>query len=114
MTTRKLPQARRLLGILGIGVVFAGMAGAPVSSKNEDFVNGSGQSYAQIYRVGPTAGRLSLAPIFGLSLADYLNTVGRGEAKAADWAGIGVAEPSLPDNTPFAKVSRRRSGTPPT
>jgi hypothetical protein len=60
--------------------------------------------------VGPTAGRLSLAPIFGLSLADYLNTVGRGEAKVADWAGIGVAERSLPDNTPTVRVNSTQKG----
>ncbi len=71
----------------------------------EAFVTGSGNAYAQIYRVGPTAGRLSLAPVIGLSLADYVNTVGRGETKAADWAGIGVSEPALPDNTPTLRVA---------
>ena len=39
-----------------------------------DFIAGSGNSYAQVFRVGPTAGRLSLAPVVGLSLADYLDT----------------------------------------
>jgi len=70
----------------------------------EDFVSGSGRAEAKLFRVGPTAARLTLAPTVGLSLADYLNTLGRAEAKAADWATIGVAEPELPNNTPVVRV----------
>jgi hypothetical protein len=101
----------RLIAALSIGLVAASFAPGSADAKDEEFVNGSGASYAQIYRVGPTAGRLSLAPIFGLSLADYLNTVGRGETKVVDWAGIGVAERSLPDNTPSLKVSSTQEGS---
>ena len=102
--TARHRRAARLIAALAIGLVATSFLPGPARSA-EEFVNGSGQSYAQIYRVGPTAGRLSLAPIFGLSLADYLNTVGRGEVKVADWAGIGVAERALPDNTPALKVN---------
>ena len=96
----------RLLGALSIGLIAASFIPSSASGQDaEEFVAGSGTSYAQVYRVGPTAGQLSLAPIIGLSLSDYVNTVGRGQATVADWAGIGVAERALPDNTPFVKVA---------
>jgi hypothetical protein len=91
-------------------LLFGATSGLAGGAEEEEFIAGSGNGYAQIYRVGPTAGRLSLAPIVGLSLADYLSTVGRGEAKAADWAGIGVAEPTLPDNTPVVRVASTEEG----
>ena len=94
----------RLLAAVGLAVLLSAVA-PPLAGSEEEFVAGSGNAYAQVYRVGPTAARLSLAPVIGLSLADYVNTVGRGEAKAADWAGLGVAERSLPDNTPTLRVS---------
>ncbi|MEX2394104.1 MAG: hypothetical protein WD826_06465, partial [Actinomycetota bacterium] len=106
LTQTRTKRTSRLIGALSIGLLGLSFLPGPVKALQDDeFVPGSGTAYAQIYRVGPTAGRLSLAPIFGLSLADYLNTVGRGETKVADWAGIGVAERSLPDNTPFLRVS---------
>jgi hypothetical protein len=107
-STSRVKRASRLIGALSLGLIATSFLPGPVKGTEaapEDFINGSGISYAQLYRVGPTAGRLSLAPIFGLSLADYLNTVGRGETKVADWAGIGVAERALPDNTPKLKVA---------
>lgn len=95
----------RLLGALSAAVILsATMPGSARGTTEDEFVAGSGTSYAQFVRVGPTAGQLSLAPVFGLSLADYVNTVGRGQATVADWAGIGVAEPALPDNTPIVKA----------
>lgn len=96
----------RLLGALSMGLIAASFIPVVASGQDaEEFVTGSGTSYAQVYRVGPTAGQLSLAPIIGLSLSDYVNTVGRGQATVADWAGIGIAERSLPDNTPFVKIA---------
>ncbi len=101
----------RLIAALSVGLI--GSSFIPQSAggqEADEFVPGSGTAYAQIYRAGPTAGRLSLAPVIGLSLSDYLNTVGRGEVRAADWAGIGVAECSLPENTPFLKASSNTPG----
>lgn len=95
----------RLLGALSAVVILsASVPGSARGATEDEFVTGSGTSYAQVVRVGPTAGQLSLAPVFGLSLADYVNTVGRGQATVADWAGIGVAERALPDNTPIVKA----------
>jgi hypothetical protein len=100
--SRRVP---RLIAVLSLGLVLATFVpGDAARGQAEEFVTGSGVSYAQIVRVGPTAGQLSLAPVFGLSLADYVNTVGRGQATVADWAGIGVAERALPDNTPVIKA----------
>jgi hypothetical protein len=104
-------RLHRCAAALLIGLVAASLLPEAAGGAEDEFIPGSGQGYAQTYRAGPTAGRLSLAPIFGLSLSDYLNTVGRGEAKMADWAGIGVAERSLPDNTPALKVASTQEGS---
>jgi hypothetical protein len=112
-TTTRVKRVSRLVGALSIGLIGVSFLPGSVKAKDpvsEEFINGSGSGYAQIYRVGPTAGRLSLAPIFGLSLSDYLSTVGRGETKAADWAGLGVAECSLPRNTPSLKIASTQKG----
>jgi hypothetical protein len=93
----------RLAAALTAGLLFAGFTPAAGGAEDE-FVTGSGNASAQILRVGPTAARLSLAPTFGLSLADYLNTEGRGLATVADWAALGVARAELPDNTPQVRV----------
>ena len=64
---------------------------------DEDFVVGSGRADARILRLGPAAGQLALAPTLGLSLADFLGTLGRGEARVADWAALdGSAEDIKP------------------
>jgi hypothetical protein len=98
-------RAPKLIAALSAALILCSFVPGTAKGKaDEEFVTGSGTSYAQVVRVGPTAGQLSLAPVFGLSLADYVNTVGRGQATVADWAGIGVAERSLPDNTPIVKA----------
>src|SRR5688572_29839455 len=43
--------------------------------------------------MGPSAGRLSLAPTIGLSLADYVGTLGRGESRTADFAALDGSVP---------------------
>jgi hypothetical protein len=86
------------------GVLLAAIVPGLAGGAQSDFISGSGNAYAQIYRVGPTAARLSLAPVIGLSLADFQNTEGRGEATVADWAAIGVSTRELPDNTPTLRV----------
>jgi hypothetical protein len=94
----------RSAAVLALGAALSTVAPGLAGSAEKPFVSGSGNAYAQVYRAGPTAARLSLAPVIGLSLADYVSTVGRGETKAADWAGIGVSERRLPDNTPSLRV----------
>ena len=64
----------------------------PVAA-DESFVNGSGRADAKILRMGPSAGRLSMAPTIGLSLADYLGTLGRGESRTADFAALDGSVP---------------------
>lgn len=110
-THRGQRRAWRLLGALSAGILLVSLAPNFAAGQTDDFVNGSGRSFAQFVRVGPTAAQLSLAPTFGLSLSDYLSTVGRGEVKVADWAALGVAEPALPDNTPVIKVDSRDQGS---
>ena len=106
--SRRTPK---LIAVLSVGLILCTFVpGNAARGEAEEFVTGSGTSYAQIVRVGPTAGQLSLAPVFGLSLANYVNTVGRGQATVADWAGIGVAEPALPDNTPIVKARSTDKG----
>ena len=61
--------------------------GSPAASQ-EEFIKGSGRAEGRLIRVGPSAGRLSLAPVVGLTLADYLNTLGRGESRIADFAAL--------------------------
>lgn len=106
-----IPRRRlRWAAVAFSAVLVAGVVPGLASGDEEEFVAGSGYASAQILRVGPTAARLSLAPVFGLSLADYLNTLGRGQASVADWAAIGIAERALPDNTPFVKVESTQDG----
>ncbi len=104
MTMDRTRPLRRLAAAALCGGILALLAPGFAGGAENDFIAGSGNAYAQVFRVGPTAGRLSLAPTVGLSLSDYLDTVGRGAASVADWAAIGVAEESLPDNTPAIRV----------
>ena len=64
----------------------------PVAAQ-DTFVAGSGRADAKLLRMGPSAGRLSLAPTIGLSLADYVGTLGRGESRTADFAALDGSVP---------------------
>jgi hypothetical protein len=63
------------------------------AAAQEEFINGSGRADAKILRMGPSAGRLSMAPTIGLTLADYLGTLGRGESRTADFAALDGSVP---------------------
>ncbi|HEX2849405.1 MAG TPA: choice-of-anchor P family protein [Acidimicrobiales bacterium] len=94
--------ATRAFAVAGAGLLAAAaVAVIPGRAGADDFVNGSGNASAQVLRVGPAAGHLALAPQFGLSLADFLDTLGRGESRIFEW---GALEGSVPqqarDNTP--------------
>lgn len=107
-----IPRRRlRWAAVAFSAVLVAGVVPGLASGQEEEFVTGSGNAYAQVVRVGPTAARLSLAPIIGLSLADYVGTLGRGEVKAAEWAALGVARSELPDNTPALRVESTQKGS---
>lgn len=98
--------AARAFGVAGAGLLAATAIGfAPGSAGADDFVNGSGNAAAQVLRIGPAAGHLALAPQFGLSLADYLDTLGRGESRVFEW---GALESTIPqqarDNTPNVRA----------
>ena len=81
-----------LAGTFAVGLAPNG-AGA-----QEEFINGSGRADAKILRMGPSAGRLSLAPTIGLTLADYLGTKGRGESRTGDFAALDGSVPEQVKN----------------
>jgi hypothetical protein len=94
--------AVRLLAALSLGLVISAAAGSPAGGaedapsgapSNEEFIPGSGKAEARIINVGPKAAKLSLAPTLGVTLADYLNTLGRGESLVFDWVAL---EDSVP------------------
>jgi hypothetical protein len=77
--------------MLAGSLALAGTSGGAAAA--EEFIKGSGRADAKILRMGPSAGRLSLAPTIGLSLADYLGTLGRGESRTADFAALDGSVP---------------------
>jgi hypothetical protein len=90
--------------LLAVVLALIGLTSAGARGDNSSFVAGSGNAYAQVLRIGPTAARLSLAPTLGLSLSDYAGTVGRGQATDADLAAIGVAQPCTAAQIPSLRV----------
>ncbi|HEX4906826.1 MAG TPA: hypothetical protein VFU93_15335 [Acidimicrobiales bacterium] len=100
-------QLRRTVMAAGLGVL--AMIGVQVSSTaatgEEVFAAGSGRASAKLVKVGPARGALTLAPQFGLALADYLNTRGRGDARTADFAALSDSvPPELLEQLPTVKV----------
>lgn len=86
-------RAIRLLAAVSLGLIVSATAGGPAGGAEEPFIRGSGDSEARIINVGPKAAKLSLAPTLGVALADYLNTLGRGESFVFDWVAL---EDSIP------------------
>ena len=85
------------------------LTGVQVSSTaaggEEAFAAGSGRAAAKLVKVGPARGALTLAPQFGLALADFLNTRGRGDARTADFAALSDSlPPELLAQLPAVKV----------
>ena len=87
------------------GVLLTALTTPWAAGSTDEFIAGSGNSYAQVMRVGPTAGRLSLAPVLGVTLADYTDTVARAESESADLAAIGVASPCADAKVPRLRVT---------
>ncbi len=86
---RALIASTAALCLIGVAAV-----GSPVRAE-DPFIAGSGRADAKILRMGPSAGRLSFAPTIGLTLADYVGTLGRGESRTADYAAL---DGSVPDS----------------
>lgn len=101
------PLAARALAALAAGVLGAAGVAALPAQADEEFVVGSGRADARIIRVGPSAGKLAIAPTIGLSLADFLGTLGRGEARTADLGALEVALP--PEVVGLLPTSRTES-----
>jgi hypothetical protein len=77
----------------------------------DEFIAGSGMAQAQILRAGPAASQLALAPTVGLSLADYLGTTGRGDARVFEWGALDGSIPQdLKDQTPSVRVTSTDEG----
>jgi hypothetical protein len=87
------------------GIAASTLTAGLAAGAEELFVAGSGNAYAQVVRVGPTAARLSLAPVIGVALADFTDTVARGAAADADLAAIGVASPCTDAQVPRVRVT---------
>jgi len=105
----------------GVATVVAGSLAVGLSpggaSAQDEFINGSGKAEAKILRVGPSTGRLSLSPTVGVALADYIGTLGRGQALTADFAALGTAlPPEVTGALPAvrAESSADNAGTPQT
>lgn len=79
------------------------------AQEQEDFVSGSGRAKAQILHVGPRAAQLALAPSVGVSLADHIGTLGRGESLIFDYAALDTSinsgAPELKAEFPPLKVA---------
>lgn len=115
-------MARRSMRHVVVGAVAAalvvagatplvGTAGHAVAQEAE-FEVGSGRATAQLLRVGPSRGSLSLAPTFGLALSDFLNTRGRGEARTAEFGALGDSlPPELVGQFPSVKVESTDEGS---
>jgi hypothetical protein len=98
---------RRTALAVGFSVLAATgvQASSSAATGEEAFAAGSGRAAAKLVKVGPARGALTLAPQFGLALADYLNTRGRGDARTADFAALSDSvPPELTAQLPTVKV----------
>lgn len=87
-----------------LGAVTITVVSAPAGAE-EEFILGSGQVESQLLRVGPSAGRLSFAPRFGLGFANYQNTVARAESRVADYAALDDSvPPELQEGAPSLRT----------
>lgn len=109
---------RRALAAGAVTIVVGSLAATVVpAAAQEPFVNGSGKADAKILRIGPSAGRLSMAPTIGLTLADFVGTLGRGESRTGDFAALdGSVPPEVKDELPTvrAESTDEDAGTPQT
>lgn len=90
---KRLRRLWQVSAAAGAALVLASLIPMSAGSAEEEFIPGSGKADARIINIGPKAAKLSLAPTVGVALADYLNTLGRGESLIADWVGL---EGSIP------------------
>ncbi len=96
---------KRLAAAVVCGALLTALTTPWAAGATDEFIAGSGNSSAQVMRIGPTAGKLSLAPILGVTLTDYTDTVARAESETADLAAIGVASPCTDAKVPRLRVT---------
>lgn len=93
-----------------LGAVTITAVSAPAGAQ-EEFILGSGQVESQLLRVGPSAGRLSFAPRFGLGFANYQNSVARAESRVADYAALDDSvPPELQEGAPSLRTDSTEEG----
>ncbi len=93
-SSRRRRRAVQLVAAASIGLIVSSFATGFAGGAEEEFIPGSGKADARIINIGPKAAKLSLAPTIGVALADYLNTLGRGESLIADWVGLESSVPA--------------------
>lgn len=108
-------RARRtssvVLAATGVAAVVGGFL-VPGAGAESPFVNGSGKADARVMRVGPSAGRMALAPSIALALADYTGTVGRGEARPFEFGALNDSvPPEFTDQFPPTKTASIDEGS---
>lgn len=92
MNTQTQVRYRRTTRVAALsGAVLAAAALALPAAADEEFVPGSGDAHGIVARFGPTTGGLSLSSRFGLSLADYRVTFGRGQSQAVDMGAVALS-----------------------
>jgi len=108
------PRWRRGLTIFSVAMLAQlavfGVVGTSAGAEEQLGV-GSGRAAAKYVKVGPSRGSLSLAPTVGLALSDFLNTRGRGDVRAADFAALADSlPPELVNALPAVKVESSEEG----
>src|SRR5687768_1589908 len=91
LTRRRMPLRAPAVAAVALLTALV-IAAAPVDAE-EEIVTGSGRADARLVRLGPAAGQLALAPSIALSLSDFLGTLGRGEARVAEYAALDGSVP---------------------
>ncbi len=118
-TVRSRPFAFRRTAVIGVVWVAAMgvlVAVSPAASGQTAVDPGTGNAYAQGYKIDPRSGQLSFGITYGMALAGHQNTVAIGEARSVDLGVIGTTlagegcdggDPTLPkDKQPQPVVVR--------
>lgn len=118
------PRFGRTLVVGGLSVLLtigaATFGGSSAGADTTTFTNGKGQAVAQVLRVAPGVGNLSLAMAAGVAVSDISNSLGEAEAQTLDTGLIGStltgpqcdgSKPALtPEDLPQPTQVDNRSG----
>jgi hypothetical protein len=95
-----------------IATLLTWTVGPAAFGQDDEFVLGSGRSEARVVRFGPSAGNLSLAPMVGVALADYLNQLGRSESRAFEFSALNDSVPDgFKEEFPSARSESREENS---